>query len=151
MNQENTATVEPNVVPIRTVGELKLQWSAVVHHNGYGWNKESYCLVRIYADGLRAVVILTEMKDNPATSVTNCYERIATSMRLAVAQFIPVENFPDHVTWMEQYERRPEEIALVTLVWQGDKFHHPTWRSLTEVTSRCYGVEWEELCRIAER
>ncbi len=107
------------VVPIRErISAMPRVWSAVVHHNGYGWGTaDSRCYARIYSNGARAVVVLTELNKNPGTSVTNCYERIATVMRAEVTVFIPFSNFPSRVTWMEQYERAPEEVDLVTLLW----------------------------------
>jgi hypothetical protein len=146
-------SAEQAAVTIRPAGELRRVWTAVVHHYGYGWNKDSRCLARIYSDGVRAVVVLTELADNPGTSVTNCYERIAILLRTAVTQFIPSANFPSKVVWLEQYEVRPREIDLVTMVWdvanQGrEAFFHPSWHRLTESTSHMYGVSWEELCQI---
>ncbi len=151
------------VVPIRerVSAGMPQVWSAVVHHNGYDWgNADSRCYARIYSDGVRAVVVLTELNKNPGTSVTNCYERIATVMRAAVTAFIPFSNFPSRVTWMEQYERAPEEIDLVALLWDTanvgsvsrakQRFSNPTWHRLSESTARMYDVPWEELCRAPE-
>lgn len=159
MRQVERAVDRAKVVPIReTIGELRREWSAIVHHDGYGWDKDSRCYARIYSDGQKAVVVLTELGANRGASVTNCVDRIATKMREAVINFIPASHFPDKVVWMEQYEKQPDEIDLVVLLWDTEnrrgqslgKFSHPTWHRLTEATSRMYGVRWEELCRVPE-
>lgn len=124
-------------------------WKGIVHHDGYGFGRrDSRALVRIYSDGIRAVVVLTELKENDGTSVTNCYERIATLLRTAITQFIPLENFPSQVTWIEQYEERPRELTLVALQWDGRMFSRPQWRAMTEADAAKCGVGGVELATV---
>jgi hypothetical protein len=142
----------PKVIemPARTMERV---WSSVLWHDGYGFNRvnDSKALCRIYSDGIGAVVILTEPNDNHGTSVTNCYERIARKLCVALGQFIPVENYPEKVTWLEQYERAPEELTLITLVWDKSllRFSRPRWSRLASHADFC-GIPWTELCRIPE-
>jgi hypothetical protein len=146
------------VVPIRPEPQsMPLVWSADIAHDGYGWNRNSHCLARIYSDGQRAVVVLTELEKNPGTSVTNCYSRIATRMREAVSNFIPSSHFPSRVTWLEQYQERPDEIDLVTMLWDEanlgrgkEQLTKPTWYRLNESSAVKYGVAWRDLCRVPE-
>jgi hypothetical protein len=127
-------------------------WQSLLHHDGYGYGKhDSIALARIYSNGIGAVVILTEPKGNTGASVTNCYERIALKLRTALGQFIPLENYPEKVTFLEQYESAPNEISLVTMTWDSTllRFSHPKWRALTEGLA-FRDIPWAELCRIPQ-
>lgn len=127
-------------------------WQSLLHHDGYGYGKyDSTALCRIYSNGVGAVVVLTEPKENTGTSVTNCYERIALKLRSPLGQFIPLENFPGCITWLEQYEARPEEIDLVSMGWEAslNRFGPPKWRPLTPGLA-FRDIPWAELCRIPE-
>lgn len=79
--------------------------------------------------------------------MTNAYEEIATKLKPVITQFIPLENWPDRVAWLEQYEDRPTAIDLVTMQWDGRKFLTPKWVRLTEQGAEPLGVAWQELCR----
>lgn len=100
---------------------------------------DSYCGVEIMRRGRAATVILTELPDNPGTSVTNAIENIATLIykeRLS-------DMAADAITWIEHYPQR-EKIAethdRVILQWEPSmphwlggkivgtgKFAHPKW------------------------
>ena len=146
--QETVDKVMP--MPTRTMERV---WNSVLHHDGYGLarinDSTAYC--RIYSDGISAVVILTEPKDNHGTSITNCYERIARKLCVALGQFIPLENYPSKVAWLEQYERAPEELTLIALEWDKTllRFARPKWSRLASHAS-FNGIPWTELCRIPE-
>ena len=132
---------------------MKLKLCVTVHYDGYGRKGcPSRCRARIFSDTKKAVVILTELPDNPGVSVTNDYERIASNMRGMVTQFIPRSHFPSKVVWMEQYAARPEEIDLVTLQWEPirGEFSLPHWHRLNEQMAAMYDVPWQELTNGAQ-
>lgn len=135
------------------VERMRKCWTAVVHHAGNGCKfHDSHCLARIYSDGLQAVVILTELKSNKGTSVTNAYEVIARQLRHAVKQFIFAGSFPSKVTWLEQYEARPEGIDLVTLRWSDEVcLSPPTWKRIGPAFAEGLGIGWEELIHVPEQ
>ncbi len=100
---------------------------------------DSRCGVQIIQRDGAATVILTELPDNPGTSVTNAIEDIATLIykeRLA-------DLAADAITWIEHYPQRGkiaethDRVILQwepsTPHWQGGrvagtgKFSHPTW------------------------
>src|SRR5579862_7792345 len=89
---------------------MRRVWDAIVHCGRR--TSPSMCRARIYSDGKRAVVCLTELEANPGVSVTNDYERIAMQVLAGVRQFISEENVVDgrtwleRITWLEQYEAR---------------------------------------------
>jgi hypothetical protein len=84
--------------------------------------------------------MLTELPDNPGTSVTNYYEHIATELLPFVAMFTLGEACsPDSIIWIEHYERPkgtplPETWDRVWLKWNGERYHSPVWEP------------WERVC-----
>jgi len=88
--------------------------------------------------GKKATVIVTEIADNPGTSVTNAFESIATQV---YQQFLYEYSIHD-ITWIEHYNQDsyepagddPETFDQVSLSWNPKtrKFHTPQWRPYTE-------------------
>ena len=141
LNLPCPACTKADVLTMRRV------WDAVVHWSGYGRpTSRSLCRARIYSNGLRAIVVLTQLKDNPGVSVTNDYERVANQLRTAILQFIPEDRFPGSVIWLEQDEERPQEIDLVSLLWDlPARLHSPKWCRLQASAIVKLGIDAEEL------
>ncbi len=97
----------------------------------------SRCRVEIWTDAqeLRAAVVLTELPDNPGTSVTNFFEELATLVLPIVETLCACP--PERIIWVEHYERvhlkshqhyLPETWDRVELRWTGFKYESPTWK-----------------------
>ena len=79
-------------------------------------------------------VIMTELGDNPGTSVTNAVENIATKVYNEYLHHVSIEN----IFWIEHYnkasyrcpENGKETFDHVTLKWSFDlkRFISPDWR-----------------------
>lgn len=132
------------------MARMEKRWQAILHHAGNGSRlHDSRCMARIYSDGLRAVVLLTELDGNQGTSVTNAYEIIAQDLRTAVQQFIPEENFPGSVAWLEQYEARADDVSLVALRWAGKRcLSPPAWKHVTQGLIAGLGLDWKEVINV---
>jgi hypothetical protein len=83
------------------------------------------------ADGV--AVLLSEHDDNPGTSITNWYEKLATIVQ---QQFLS-EVAPRDIAWLEHYPRNPkifsgEKLERVRLLWDDDcqRYTHAAWQSL---------------------
>jgi hypothetical protein len=109
------------------------------------------CRVRIYRPDLpeessaardEAVVICTELKDNPGMSITNAAERIA-------GEVISFHRLPTPLVWIEHRRNRalgtpndPHTFDLVTfssyevedLGEEGKRIGEPSWRPLDRAT-----------------
>jgi hypothetical protein len=89
---------------------------------------------KLFAATWRFAVVLTELPDNPGTSVTNCVQQLATQLLPQVAQFSrpdPID--PRAILWLEHYDRSPqnsfpETWDLVHLDWDGARYHSPRWQ-----------------------
>jgi len=99
------------------------------------------CRIRIYR-AHAAVVVITELPDNPGTSVTNAIEYIAT----CVMHDYKLD--PRTTTWVEHYPGqadRPETWDVVTFEWIGNAVicaTTPRWRpSSAEEVRRMIGAE----------
>lgn len=68
---------------------------------GYGIHK-SKCGLKIKERNGKALVILTELSDNPGTSITNAYEDIATRIFKERLSHL----YPDSIRWIEHYPDR---------------------------------------------
>lgn len=135
---------------LQMASRMRLAWKGTINYKGFGMHK-SHCYGRIFTDGNRAVVVLTELKSNRGTSVTNDYEGIATLLRAAVCAFIPDQNFPSQVTWIEQYEERPAVLDKVTLIYEPSSrcfVHPPKWVRLNDDTVRELGVPLADLITV---
>lgn len=94
------------------------------------------------------IIILTELPDNPGTSITNAAEGLATQVVAA----LNLDLQTCHPRWVEQYpssHATPETLAWIQLEWQGRidpvtnqlvfTATHATWTPLTRDTlERCY-------------
>ncbi len=102
---------------------------------------DSKCRVEIWTDAreLKAAVVLTELVDNPGTSVTNYVEELATLVLPLVETLC--ECPPQSIIWIEHYEKVPQRTAerwhhylldeswgVVSLRWTGTRYESPTWK-----------------------
>ncbi len=99
---------------------------------GYGIH-ESRCGVKIVRKENQTTVILTELPNNPGTSITNCFEDIAT--KIYKERFQHLE--PTSIRWIENYPveegsifHHEETFDEVTLEWDGNQYRHPHWKRI---------------------
>lgn len=76
-------------------------------------------------------VILTELPDNPGTSVTNMVENLATMVYHQFLEKVPVDN----IQWIEHYPanarlREEASFSEVKMLWDDERFSHPEWKHL---------------------
>lgn len=97
---------------------------------------ESKCGLEILHEGDKATVTLTELPDNPGTSVTNAVEIIATEVYKRFLPGLP----PENIRWIEHYPARgdsrdplPETFDEVTLSFDGQRYHSPKWTHIKAV------------------
>ncbi|MFA5790643.1 MAG: hypothetical protein WC976_06255 [Caldisericia bacterium] len=129
----------------------------IFKYKGYGVH-DSRCGVSIIDDGTGGkIVVLTELPDNPGTSVTNYVEGIATAV---VHELLP--NFPVYkIKWVEHY---PDTAALppvlgretfdrVELEWDGGRAaaEHVAWRNLNFYNPKWSPMDKEEVRKIKEQ
>ena len=74
-----------------------------LHYLGYGRNP-SHCGIRVYVVGDGMVVVISELPDNPGTSVTNAIEQIASEL---LPNLVGDPNRLDTITWIEHYPASP--------------------------------------------
>lgn len=94
------------------------------------WKCESKCGVTIKKQDEKITVILTELDDNPGTSITNAYEEIATKLHNEQLQHVD----PTSIRWIEHYssKRYGETFDEVSLHWDGRKYSSPVWTRLKD-------------------
>lgn len=97
-------------------------------YNGIG-GCAALCNVVIVAGKGRAVVLFSERIDNPGTSVTNWFEKLATGVYRQHLRDFP----PNAVRWLEHYPAEARSAAVETLdrvemAWDGQVFGPPTWK-----------------------
>ena len=101
----------------------------VYHYKGYH-GCSSKCELNIYVRGDRAVVMFTELPDNPGTSVTNMIEVLATQVYHERLKRYPIEN----IQFVECYPKSPSQLVstydLVKLKWTGLEFKSPAWKRI---------------------
>jgi hypothetical protein len=111
--------------------------------------REAWCALEILpAKDRRIVVIATEVKDNPGTSITNVCEHLA--------YWVCVEFSidPSNLIWIEHYgypapgeskRRRPRTYDLVTFdilpAGHDAVFAHPRWRPMGEADWLTLGLQ----------
>lgn len=111
---------------------MRIQHHIIMHEgNGSTNRKDAFCGVSIYHTGDDiAVVVLTELPDNPGSSVTSCVERIATRVYHAFLRTIE----PASIIWVEHNPARPggikETFDVVSLAWTNSGYANKGWRSL---------------------
>jgi hypothetical protein len=148
--------------PMKTERTLRLRqpnYDEVLHFGGY-FGTASQCGIRIWTDGPRGataptryIIMMTELADNPGTSVTNACEMVATEVLLTM---LPKAD-PDLITWIEHWPPRglgtravlPETFDFVYLKYDGVKFRmdtvgvagtrHP-WKRMTADDLRELGI-----------
>lgn len=101
---------------------------AVYQYKGNG-NCQSHCgleIVRTLSGRIK--VTLTELPENKGTSITNCYERLASRI---YKEFLG--NFsPDSIDWYEEYLQgglsgKEKTLDRVHLEFTEGEFHNPRW------------------------
>jgi hypothetical protein len=100
----------------------------IYHYKGY-WNCDAKCDVEIKKEQRKVTVILTELPDNPGTSVTNMVEHLATKIYHEFLSRTPIED----IAWIEHYPAnriRKETFDKVMMEWDGKNFAHPQWKRM---------------------
>ena len=97
-------------------------------YDGY-YGCDSHCRLRIFRDGATVVAIVTEMPDNPGTSVTNAIEildlKICTECACTPSTFMLFESYPDQ-----------DDLDLVRFHKVSTnplEFSNPYWKRYTKV------------------
>lgn len=93
------------------------------------WNSKSVCGLEIIENAAGHVyVILTELEENPGTSITNVFASVATSIFHDC-----ISTNPNDVIWIEQRKktknRNNEFFSLVKMIWDKNKkcYVSPKW------------------------
>lgn len=98
------------------------------------------CRARVFGAGAAPVVVLTELADNPGTSVTNAVESLAAQFcecyELDGADVVWVEHYPDARAQGERDASAEERFAAVNFNSiearaGGWRFHGPRWAPMT--------------------
>lgn len=91
------------------------------------------CRLRLYDNEGSAIVIATELPDNPGMSITNAAELIATK---AIGDFGLI---PQHTRFIEHWKEQrtagmhlPERWAELLFSWDGVTAHGARWRPLSK-------------------
>lgn len=98
---------------------------------------EAFCGLRIYNTETGAVVILSELADNPGISVTNAIEQLATEIAKRYALN------PKTTTWIEHYgpfsyypqdgdDPNYETFDKITFAWRDNIASAPQWKRLSQ-------------------
>ena len=111
-----------------------------IHHYPHPATRtsEAFCRLRIYDTKAGAVVVLSELADNPGISVTNTAEELATG----IAQRYALD--PQTTTWIEHYgpfsyhakdgdggDPDYETFDKITFTWRGNLASGPQWKRLS--------------------
>jgi hypothetical protein len=109
---------------------------------------DAWCALEILQGrGGRTVVIATEVKDNPGTSITNVCEHLAYSV------WLEFSIDPSKLVWIEHYgypapgdsRRHPRSYDLVTFdilpAGHDAVFAHPKWRPIHDEDWLVLGLE----------
>jgi hypothetical protein len=106
----------------------------IFHYKGFH-GCDSKCGLEIKRHDEKITVVLTELDDNPGTSVTNMIEHLATMVYHQFLKGIPVEN----ITWIEHYPKTSfgETFDRVFLHWNGEIFSNPKWERIKEECEEC--------------
>lgn len=105
----------------------------VLHYRNPVLHTPARCGLRLLQSDAGALVILTELPDNPGMSVTNASEEIAS----LVATRYDLD--PASTTWIEHYPPRPgidraETYDEITYTWTGRTASAPHWRRIAGET-----------------
>jgi hypothetical protein len=72
-------------------------------------------------------VIMTELPDNPGTSITNMSAALATD----IYQLYLTQYSPETIVWIEHYIYVAEEsFDLVSYTWDGIRYTKPKWKHI---------------------
>ena len=102
--------------------------------------RDACCGLTIIEGEKMPVVILTELAENEGTSITNCYEKIATELyKGRLSHYLPTE-----IQWVEHYNKNSyntndkleETFDLVSLQWDEQKrcYLSPAWTRCQDQT-----------------
>lgn len=103
----------------------------IYHYKGFG-RCDSKCGLEIIKEDNKVKVTMTELPDNPGTSVTNMVEQLASMIYDQFLKDIP----PGNITWVERYPAaKPREGTFdkVIMEYDGYVFYNPRWERLKEV------------------
>jgi hypothetical protein len=94
----------------------------------------SVCHLRLLQDGEHAIVIVTELPNNPGRSVTNAATELATKIVADFALDPALTTFVEHYThgsYRQSDSREPwETYDAIIFTWQGMQATQPEWRRL---------------------
>lgn len=99
---------------------------------GY-FEAESFCKVEIVGTNHHALIVMTELKNNPGTSITNRSERIAEEIvhryGLEPGRCVFVEHYNEH----SYNGGRKSDVhwSIVTYNWQNKRASVPEWKYIT--------------------
>lgn len=100
----------------------------IYHYKGHH-EFSSKCGLDIHIRGDRAIVVFTELQDNPGTSITNMIEVLATQVyHERLRKFSP-----ENIEFVEHYLVPDEHHDLVHLKWTGLEYKNPVWRRIMGV------------------
>lgn len=105
------------------------------HYEGC-FKAPSKCGLMIAINSSGVSVVLIELADNPGTSVTNCYEQIATKL---VNENLLLKNYPkEKINWYEVHpadDLFQETQDRVNMTWneKTKEFHDPKWTRLSHL------------------
>ena len=127
---------------VKTGPEMSLRDSTHgfdVSYQGFG-GCTSRCRVRALSRRLygeeRTAVLLTELPDNPGTTVTLCIERLATGicrcLRLDPGRMLLIEHYPERSVAGRSFPDLilEEHVSLVSCHYDGSRFTRPTWKRI---------------------
>lgn len=95
-------------------------------------NFPAKCGIEVYRGRDSALVIVTELPDNPGMSICNAFEELILQVSSAY------ELDPSRLLWIEHweawkssegapYDREEEEWSRVTFDWDGERASNPRW------------------------
>jgi len=100
----------------------------IYHYKGYH-GCPSKCGLDIYVRGDRAIVVFTELPDNPGTSITNMIEVLATQIYHERLRKLS----PENIKFIEHYLVPDEHYDRVELKWTGLEYKNPAWNRLHRI------------------
>jgi len=114
---------------------MQLTYDGLYHYWGYH-GCPSRCWLRIYKAPGQAVVVATELADNPGTSITNMAEVLATHVcqefGLPLDDLMWIEHYPERC-FLGGRPRLPasfDHVTFAALTAQG--LQRPEWRRLSQ-------------------
>lgn len=102
---------------------MKENIRSVVFHFRDPNGRMAKCLLAIYGEVGKAVVVATELDDNPGMSITNAAEQLA----MQVCQTFNLT--PALTLWFERYAGR-DEVDMISFRFDNFRLYSPIWRRL---------------------